>query len=63
MGLAVEQISGDDQKLLVNILLKQQYALELVSSEINDIECGDKAACEEEYNRLLALYDLLRFSK
>ncbi|MCD7035472.1 antirepressor AbbA [Metabacillus sp. GX 13764] len=63
MNLALDQISHDDQKLLVDILLKQQYALELVSSEINDIESGEKAICQDDYNRLLALYDLLRFSK
>lgn len=61
MGLAVEQLSIDDQKLLIELLLDQQYALELISSELNDIEIGSKMTDDTTYHRLLSLYDQIRF--
>ncbi|MFC0270720.1 antirepressor AbbA [Metabacillus herbersteinensis] len=61
MGLAVEQLSIDDQKLLIELLLDHQYALELISSELNDIESGSKMTDDTTYQRLLSLYDQIRF--
>ncbi|MRX73790.1 antirepressor AbbA [Bacillus lacus] len=61
MSLAVQNLSTDDQVLLVDLLLNQQYALELITSEINDIENGLKTVDEQRYKKLICLYDRLRF--
>jgi len=53
------QLSGEEASLLLEVLFSQQYALELVRSELTDIENGDKAADEQRYRQLLRLYDRL----
>ncbi|WP_338786746.1 antirepressor AbbA [Metabacillus sp. FJAT-53654] len=60
METTLKKLTSEDQKLLVEILIRQQYAIEIVSSELNDIEVGVKSTDEVTYNRLVSLYELLR---
>lgn len=60
METTIEKISSDDQKLLIEILFSQHYAIEIISSELNDIEAGLKSTDNDTYNRLVSLYDRLR---
>lgn len=53
------QLSGEEASLLLEVMFSQQYALELVRSELADIENGDKEADEQRYRQLLRLYDRL----
>ncbi|ARA97317.1 MULTISPECIES: antirepressor AbbA [Geobacillus] len=53
------RLSGEEASLLLEVLFSQQYALELVRSELADIENGDKEADEQRYRQLLRLYDRL----
>ncbi|GAB6889717.1 antirepressor AbbA [Geobacillus stearothermophilus] len=53
------QLSGEEVTLLLEVMFSQQYALELVRSELEDIENGDKEADEQRYRQLLRLYDRL----
>ncbi|AMX84191.1 hypothetical protein GS3922_11250 [Geobacillus subterraneus] len=53
------QLSGEEASLLLEVLFSQEYALELVRSELADIENGDKEADERRYRQLLRLYDRL----
>ena len=46
MSLIGERFTEEEQKLLLNILINQEYAIELLTSEINDIEAGSKASME-----------------
>jgi hypothetical protein len=52
-------LSYEEQILLLEILFAQQYALELVSCELADIENGEKQVDEKRYQQLLRLYDRL----
>jgi hypothetical protein len=56
----LEQLTVEEQKLLLNLLFNQHYALELVSCEIADIESGYKQVEESHYKKLIKLYDRLR---
>jgi|GEM_PF-428296 len=56
----MERFTDDEQKLLVKTLLSQNYVIELLSSELNDIECGKKAIDEHSYQQLKSLYERLR---
>lgn len=53
------RLSGEEAALLLDVLFSQQYALELIRSELADIENGDKAVDEHRYRQLLRLYDRL----
>ncbi|OKO94643.1 antirepressor AbbA [Geobacillus proteiniphilus] len=53
------RLSGEEAALLLDVLFSQQYALELIRSELADIENGDKAVDERRYRQLLRLYDRL----
>ncbi|BDG48215.1 MULTISPECIES: antirepressor AbbA [Parageobacillus] len=55
----LEMLSHEEQILLLDILFAQQYALELVSCELADIENGEKQVDEKRYQQLLHLYDRL----
>lgn len=55
----LEMLSHEEQILLLDILFAQQYALELVSCELADIENGEKQVNEKRYQQLLHLYDRL----
>jgi hypothetical protein len=57
--LVLETLSHEEQRLLLDLLFTQQYALELVRCEIADIENGDKQVDARRYQQLLHLYDRL----
>jgi hypothetical protein len=50
------KLSSEEQTLLLEVLLEQRYASEVVSNEITDIETGQKTADE---SRLKLLNNLL----
>ncbi|WP_408007318.1 antirepressor AbbA [Pseudalkalibacillus sp. A8] len=54
--LTMLRLSEEEQALLLDVMLEQRYASELVSCEITDIETGQKK-CEE--TRLKQLNNLL----
>lgn len=54
-------LTADEQKLLIDVLFKNEYAIELLSSELYDIETGTKAVDETTYRKLVTLYDRVRF--
>jgi uncharacterized protein YunC (DUF1805 family) len=54
------QLSIEEQRLLVELLFMQQYALELISTELADIECGYKQVDAQRYKQLIDLYDRVR---
>lgn len=53
-------LSREEEKLLLKILFNQQYALDVVSCELTDIERGDKQVQEEDYKQIINLYHRLR---
>ncbi|MDR4434273.1 AbrB antirepressor AbbA [Bacillus tequilensis] len=61
MSLISERFTEEEQKLLLNILINHEYAIELLSSEINDIETGTKNVDGITYKKLVTLYDRFRF--
>lgn len=61
MSLIGERFTEEEQKLLLNILINHEYAIELLSSEINDIETGPKTLTSTTYKKLVTLYDRFRF--
>ncbi len=52
----LERLSLDEQTLLLDVLFTQQYALELISCEIADMESGYKQVDEARYRSLMKLY-------
>ncbi|ASB89833.1 hypothetical protein ACH95_06535 [Bacillus glycinifermentans] len=56
----MERFSEEERKLLLNVLLNHEYAVELLSSEINDIETGTKNVDSLTYKKLVTLYDRVR---
>lgn len=52
-------LSDEDKSLLMEILLNQGYVLELVGSELIDLENGHKKADEERIKQLNGLYSRL----
>lgn len=60
MSIAIRQLSIEDQQLLVDVLFSQEYALELLESELHDIENGNKEVDFPTYKKLIALYDKVR---
>ncbi|MFB7034377.1 antirepressor AbbA [Bacillus altitudinis] len=61
MSVIKNRFNEEEKKLLLNVLLNQEYAVELLSSEINDIECGTKNVDDNTYKKLITLYDRVRF--
>ncbi|AHL71200.1 antirepressor AbbA [Bacillus altitudinis MN12] len=61
MSVIENRFNEEEKKLLLNVLLNQEYAVELLSSEINDIECGTKNVDDNTYKKLITLYDRVRF--
>ncbi|KKB93203.1 hypothetical protein WB24_06290 [Bacillus sp. CMAA 1185] len=61
MSLIGERFTEEEQKLLLNILINHEYAIELLSSEINDIETRTKNVDGTTYKKLVTLYDRFRF--
>ncbi|WP_420359601.1 antirepressor AbbA [Bacillus altitudinis] len=41
--------------------MNEEYGVELVRSEMNDIECGRKNVEENRYKKLMRLYERVRF--
>lgn len=60
MEATIKTLTNEDQKLLSEILIRQHYAIEIVLSEINDIESGVKTSDQRTYQHLLSLYERLR---
>ncbi|WP_243293051.1 antirepressor AbbA [Bacillus sp. FJAT-47783] len=60
MRIAVRQFSKEDQQLLVDVLFSQEYAIELLESELHDIENGHKKVDFQTYKKLIDLYDKIR---
>ncbi|MBA2874169.1 antirepressor AbbA [Thermaerobacillus caldiproteolyticus] len=56
----LEQLTPEEQKLLLDVLFTQHYALELISCELADIENGNKQVEEERYKQLMHLYYRIR---
>jgi hypothetical protein len=48
-------LSDEEKSLLLDVMLEQKYASELVSSEIYDIETGQKTSDEDRVRQLNAL--------
>ena len=60
MSLIGERFTEEEQKLLLNILINHEYAIELLTSEINDMEAGSKSVDGTTYKKLVTLYDRFR---
>ncbi|WP_088067844.1 antirepressor AbbA [Gottfriedia luciferensis] len=58
--LSEQNFTEDELSLLVDTVMKQNYAIELISSQITDIENGLMDAGEDQYVRLVHLYHKLR---
>ncbi|HSH25807.1 MAG TPA: antirepressor AbbA [Massilibacterium sp.] len=57
MGKLIDlPLSPKEQFLLLEVLFKQQYAKEIISCEISDIENGYKDACDSRMKALHSLY-------
>ncbi|ANB58687.1 antirepressor AbbA family protein [Anoxybacillus sp. B7M1] len=52
----LERLSLDEQMLLLDVLFTQQYALEIISCELSDIERGYKYVDEARHQKLVQLY-------
>ncbi|OEH94247.1 antirepressor AbbA [Bacillus solimangrovi] len=52
-------LSKEEESLLVEVLLEQSYAIEVVCSQISDVEKGNKSVDEAKIKKLNALYDRL----
>ncbi|GGJ74757.1 flagellar basal body rod protein FlgC [Anoxybacillus voinovskiensis] len=53
----MERLSPDEQCLLLEVLFNQRYALEIISSELADMESGQKQVDEARYRHLVKLYE------
>lgn len=53
------KLSVEDKELLLDVLVGQSYALEVISCEIADIESGIKLVDENRIRLLNDLYDRL----
>ena len=60
MDSSLKKLTTEDEKLLLEILFSQHYELEIICSELNDIEAGLKNTDHMTYLRLVSLYDRLR---
>jgi hypothetical protein len=54
-----KSLSPMDEALLLEVLYDQDYALELISCEITDIETGMKNVSPERYRHLVELFEQL----
>jgi hypothetical protein len=50
-------LTQEEKELLVSLLISTDIAKELVISEINDIEVGEKKLETTTYQKLIKLYD------
>ena len=60
MENGMEQFTPADQTILLKVLFNQQYEIEILSSELNDIESGEKSVDEDTYRQLVSLYERFR---
>jgi Antirepressor AbbA len=56
----IDKLTSDDQKILLEVLFNQHYEIEIISSELNDIESGEKSVDKDTYRQLVSLYDRFR---
>jgi hypothetical protein len=56
-------LSNEEKDLLLDVLFRQNYALELLSCEFVDIENGDKEVSTEDYKKYIQLYQKLEYGK
>lgn len=59
--IAKERLTEEERELLLEVILEQRYASEVVSCELTDIETGVKNSEEERVRELNSL--LLRLHK
>lgn len=57
--LEMYELTDEEKGLLVKVLFDQEYATEVVISQINDIERGERQADEQTIKNLNSLYDRL----
>ncbi|MFC3884292.1 antirepressor AbbA [Bacillus songklensis] len=53
-------LSKEEAELLLDLLFEQEYALEVVSSHMLDIETGLKSVDIHQYQKIASLYSRLR---
>jgi hypothetical protein len=53
-------LSKEEAELLLDLLFEQEYALEVVSSHMVDIETGLKSVDVHRYRKIASLYNRLR---
>jgi hypothetical protein len=56
-NVAMETLTQEEKDLLLTLLISTDVAKELVISEINDIEVGEKELEKITYQKLIELYD------
>jgi hypothetical protein len=57
MGIStLLKLSDEEKALLLDVVIEQKYASELVSSELTDIETGQKASEELRVRKLNDLF-------
>lgn len=56
----IEKLTSADQKILLKVLFNQQYEIEILSSELNDIESGERSVDQDTYRQLVSLYERFR---
>jgi hypothetical protein len=47
----------EEKELLIALLISTNFAKELVASEINDMEMGEKKLVSSTYKKLIKIYD------
>ncbi|MCA1029871.1 antirepressor AbbA [Bacillus timonensis] len=52
-------LTDAEKNLLLSVLFRQDYALEIIRSELCDIEVGSKEVDLETYREMIVLYDKL----
>lgn len=56
-NLILEMLTSEEKLLLVEALFSQNYAKEIIASELADLENYALDATKEKYQKLLNLYD------
>ncbi len=54
------KLTQEDRFLLAHAILEQNYAIEIISSYLSDVEQGYKTIDEDLYKKYVALYDKLK---
>lgn len=53
-------LTREEQILLLEVLFRQNYASEILSAEITDIETGMKKVNHNEYKQMIHLFERLK---